>query len=479
MKIAMVTSEANPLCKSGGLADVTYSLSRELNAAGEDAIIILPYYKSIKNKLLDTKYIGCSYISMSWRHQYVGVFKTTIDNINYYLIDNEMYFDRDNLYGYDDDQERFAFFSLAALEALKLIKFKPDIIHVHDWQGGMIPCLLKERFFSDEFYSRIHTVLTIHNPAFKGIMDKYYLSNYFGLSDELFDKGLVRFEGQVSTLKSAIVFADKITTVSPTHRNELLNPELSHGLSAVLTLRADDFIGILNGLDVVEFDPLHDKKIAKNYNASAFINAKKINKQNVLEAFNLPINKGPLFGLVSRLTWQKGIDLIISNVAYLVSQGASIVIVGSGEADLESKFQLLRNQYPDRVGIYIGYNDSLAHKVYAGSDFFLMPSLFEPCGIGQIIAQRYGTLPLVRETGGLVDTILGYNGKNEKEATGFSFKDYDGIALGYSINEALNVYQSKEVFHQLVKNAMSLDRSWKKSMNAYKKIYKEAMKNEL
>src|SRR5574344_1714215 len=198
MKIAMVASEANPLCKSGGLADVTYSLSRELNADGEDAIIILPYYKSIKNKLLDTESIGCLYILMSWRHQYVGVFKTTIDNINYYRLENEMYCARDKLYGYDDDQERFAYFSLAALAALKLINFKPDIIHVHDWQGGMIPCLLKERFNSDIFYKGIHSVLTIHNPAFKGLMDKYFLNNFFGLNDSLYDEGKVRFEGQVS-----------------------------------------------------------------------------------------------------------------------------------------------------------------------------------------------------------------------------------------------------------------------------------------
>lgn len=476
MRIAMITSEANPLCKSGGLADVTYSLSRELNSNKEEAIIILPYYKKIKEKVLNVSFLGYTYVDMSWRRQYIGIFKTTIDGINYYLLDNEYYFYRDEMYGYNDDQERFAYFSLASLEALKYIDFKPDIIHVHDWQGGMIPCLLKEKYNKDPFYQGIHTVLTIHNPAFKGYMDKYYLNNFYGLSDELFDKGLVRFEGQVSTLKSAIVYADMISTVSPTHRNELLTSEFSHGLNGALSLRKDDFVGIINGLDVVEFNPSSDSKIIKTYNSRTFLSGKNENKNDLLSAFNLPHNDGPLFGLVSRLTWQKGIDLVVSNISYLVSQGASVVILGNGEKDLEQKFQMLRDKYPDRVGIYIGYNDTLAHKVYAGSDFFLMPSLFEPCGIGQIIAQRYGTLPLVRETGGLVDTVNGYNGNNIETAAGFSFRDYDGIALGYSINQALEVYKNKEIFKTMIKNAMILDRSWKSSMNEYVALYRKAVK---
>ena len=471
----MVTSEANPLCKSGGLADVTYSLSRELNASGEKAIIILPFYEIIKRKNLNPEYVGYTYIDMSWRRQYVGIFKLVIDNIDYYLIDNEYYFGREGLYGYSDDNERFAYFSIAALSALKTLNFKPDIIHVHDWQGGMIPCLLKETYHFDPFFDGIHSVLTIHNPAFKGIMDKYFLGNYYGLSDELFDKGLVRFEGNVSTLKSAIVYADAISTVSPTHRNELLTPEYSHGLSPILMLREQDFVGIVNGLDVVEFNPSTDKKIAKNYNSRAFITAKKANKEDLLKSFSLPLNDGPVYGLVSRLTWQKGIDLVLANVSYLVSQGANVIILGSGEKELENRFQSLRDQYPNNVGIYIGYNDALAHKVYAGSDFFLMPSLFEPCGIGQIIAQRYGTLPLVRETGGLVDTVCGYNDTNAELANGFSFRDYDGIALGYAINKSLGVYKDKELLHKLVKNAMNLDRSWKKSMNEYMSLYKKAV----
>lgn len=475
MKIAMISSESNPLVKSGGLADVVYSLSRELNKDNEKAIIIMPFYKAIKNKHNEATFVTHFYLDMSWRRQYVGVYKLVIDNIDYYLIDNEYYFNRDNLYGYDDDIERFAYFSLASLDTLKAIGFKPDIIHVHDWQGGMIPCLLKEKYNHDDFYKNIHSILTIHNPAFKGMMDKYFLNNYYGLSDELYEKGFVRFEGQVSTLKSAIVYADKISTVSPTHRNELLTNDLSFGLSSILTLRKDDFVGIINGLDVVEFDPSKDTKISKNYSSKAFIRGKKSNKVELLKQFNLPVDESPVYGIVSRLTWQKGIDLVISNVNYLCSLGAKVIVLGSGEKPLEEHFQSLRDRFPSNVGIYIGYNDLLAHKVYAGSDFFLMPSLFEPCGIGQIIAQRYGTIPLVRKTGGLADTIIPFDGNNIELANGFMFNDYDSIALGNTIKYSFETYNNKETMKQLIKNAMILDRSWSTSSKEYIDLYRKAL----
>ena len=480
MKIAMITSEANPLCKSGGLADVVYSLSREFNKANKDseAVIFLPLYQSIKNKNIENlTFLGSINVEMSWRKQYAGYFETHIDGIRYILVDNEYYFGRPDLYGYGDDIERFAFFSLATLDIMRIIGFKPNIVHVHDWQGGMIPTLLKEKFANDPFYKNTKSVLTIHNPAFKGMMDKYYLGNYYGLPDSLFEKGLVRFEGQVSTLKSAIVYSDMITTVSPTHRNELLTKELSHGLSGVLKLREDDFIGIVNGLDVVEFDPQKDPKIVKNYNARAFVKAKKENKADLLATFHVKDNKGPVFGLVSRLTWQKGIDIIFDNVRYMVERGASLIILGSGEKDLERKLQNIRDAYPDRVGIYIGYNDALAHKVYAGCDFFLMPSLFEPCGIGQIIAQRYGTLPIVRVTGGLADTVINYDKNNLDIANGYSFYDYNGLSLGDAISRSLETfYVDYKAHRQLIRNAMKLDRSWKKSTEEYVKVYRKAMK---
>ncbi len=477
MKIAMIASEANPLAKSGGLGDVTYSLSYQLNKQKNETIIVLPFYQRIKEKNYNPTYVGYFFIDMSWRHQYVGVYKLVIDGIIFYLVDNEMYFNRSEYYGYDDDSERFAYFALASIELLKYISFKPNIIHVHDWQAAIIPCLLKEKYYFDDFFTMTKTVLTIHNPAFKGFMDKYFLNNYFGLSDYVYDIGRVQFDNQVSTLKAGISYADKITTVSKTHRNELLDENSEFRLNYELSLRKDDFVGIVNGIDTNEFNPACDSKIANTYNKNAYILAKKDNKIDVLKDFSLPIDfTGPLYGIVSRLTWQKGINLVIDNIDYIIGNGGAIVLLGSGENQLEETFQRLRDAYPDRVGIYIGYNNSLAHKVYAGSDFFLMPSLFEPCGIGQLIAQRYGSLPIVRCVGGLADTVNGYNDHNVENANGFVFYDYSSFALSGSLQHSFRVYKDKKVYNRLVKNALGLDLSWKKSAQEYIALYLEAIK---
>lgn len=467
MKIVNVASEANPLIKSGGLGDVVYSLSRELAKAGHEVSIILPYYKVVKNKKIDAEFLGYDHVDMSWRHQYIGIFKYHVDGVNYYLIDNEQYFGRDNLYGYDDDGERFAYFALAAQKVIYNLKLKPDIVHVHDWQPGMLPALMRTKPLDKH---KSHYVLTIHNPAFKGYLYKDALGNLYNLHDSLYDSGAVRFEGMVSTLKAAIYFADKITTVSPTHRNELLTEEFSQGLCNVLEFRRDDFVGILNGIDVVEFDPEHDSKIAANYSKKAFIINKNKNKKALLKEMGLKNELAPTFGIVSRLTYQKGVELVIQNALHLLYRGANLIVLGSGEKALENALQKLRDSYPNQVAIYLGYSDPLAHKIYAGSDFFLMPSLFEPCGIGQIVAQRYGTLPIVRETGGLVDTV-------HAEIDGFSFKYYDSFSMRCAIDRALDVYYTeKDKLKEMIKTAMSLDRSWVESMNKYLDLYKEITK---
>lgn len=467
MKIVNVASEANPLIKSGGLGDVVYSLSRELAKAGHEVSIILPYYKVVKSKKVNCEFLGYDYVDMSWRHQYIGVFKTIIDGVNYYLIDNEQYFGRDNLYGYDDDGERFAYFALAAQKIIHNYKLKPDIVHVHDWQPGMLPVLMRVKPLDKH---KSHYVLTIHNPAFKGYLYKEALGNLYNLHDSLYDSGAVRFEGMVSTLKAAIYFADKITTVSPTHRNELLTEEFSQGLCKVLEFRRDDFVGILNGIDVVEFDPEHDPKITANYSSKAFVMNKGKNKKALLKELGIKNVNAPTFGIVSRLTYQKGVELVLQNALHLLYRGANLVVLGSGESKLENALQKLRNENPNQVGIYIGYNDLLAHKIYAGCDFFLMPSLFEPCGIGQIVAQRYGTLPIVRETGGLVDTV-------HAEVDGFSFTFYDSFSMRCAIDRALDIYyEDTPKMREMIKTAMKLDRSWIESMNKYLELYKEAIK---
>lgn len=476
MKVVMIASEANPLCKTGGLADVVHALSRELNELGTETVIVLPYYKCIKErKDLKVTLLGSFDIFMSWRKQYAGVLMTVIDGLTYYLIDNEYYFKRENLYGYQDDGERFAFYSLAAIRALKLIGRPFDIIHVHDWQTGMIPCLLKEKHRNDSFFAGVKTVLTIHNPLFKGAFDKYYLNNFFGLSDDLFYSGKVRFDGLVSTLKSAITYSDVISTVSPTHRDELLSYGSPHRLHYALELRRDDFVGILNGIDTREFDPVHDPLIARNYNSKYFLKGKLENKKDLLKQFHLTYSDRPLYGLVSRLSFQKGIELIVKVIPELVARGASVALLGAGDQEYVDAFEDLHRRYPDRVGIFIGYNDMIAHKIYAGADFFLMPSLFEPGGIGQIIAQKYGTLPIVRSTGGLKDSVIGYLNDNVSVANGISFADYDLNGLRYALDLAEEIYARPSIMRTLIVNAMKLDNSWVRAAEQYISLYKKAL----
>jgi len=472
MKIAMVASEINPLVKSGGLADVVYSLSKELVIKGEEVCCVLPYYQSIRyNGKLKTKRLGSFEVSMAWRKQSAEVFRTYIDGITFYLIGNDYYFDRESLYGYDDDGERFAFFTLASEQLFKFVHFQPDVIHVHDWQVGMLPVLIKEKDPADPFYGQVKTVLTIHNPAFKGMLDRYFLNNFYGLSDELFDNGSVRFDGMVSTLKSGIVYSDRITTVSPNHAQELLSSEGGKGLDGILKLRQRDFVGILNGIDTAEFNPAGDRLIASPYDAKTFQIGKKLNRERLLQTNLLTDNGGPIYGFVSRLTSQKGIDLILRSMPHLLNEGTMLVALGSGEFELERGLENLRSAYPKQVGVFIGFNNVRAHEIYAGSDFFLMPSLFEPCGIGQMIAQRYGTLPIVRSTGGLKDTVTGYDGQNGDKANGLSFETYDEGGLTYACGLAQKLFDDKKAFGRLVVNAMELDRSWNKSADEYLKVY--------
>lgn len=473
MKIAMIASEINPVVKSGGLADVVYSLSKELTIIGEEVICVLPYYLAVdRDNKVKVKRIGEFDVSMSWRKQKAVIYRTYIDGIAYYLIDNEYYFWRDNLYGYHDDGERFAFFSLAASQLLEFVDFQADVVHLHDWQVGMVPCIIKNLYKGNPFYSKMKFAFTIHNPFFQGNLDRYFLNNFYGLPDSLFDDGSVRFNDQVSTLKSGIVFSDKITTVSPNHAKELLTPEGGKGLEGVLRLREKDFSGIVNGIDTAEFDPRHDPFIYRTFGADDFQIGKKADRKALLDACGLHDNGGPLFGFVSRLTFQKGIDLIIHDAPTHLRHGAMIIALGSGEYELEQGLEELRSEFPEQVGIYIGYNNKRAHEIYAGLDFFLMPSLFEPCGIGQMIALRYGTIPLVRDTGGLRDTVIGYDGKNADKADGIIFEDYDDGGLMYASAVATKLYEDKKSFNKIITNAMKADHSWKKSAEAYIKLYK-------
>lgn len=473
MRIVFVASEANPFIKTGGLADVVYSLSAEFASLDHEVAIILPFYSKIKDNITSSlEKIGTFTQDMGWRKVDCHVYHTIFRRIHYVFLENDRYFARRNIYGEQDDGERFAFFSLASINFLRTFNLRPDIIHVHDWQAGMIPCLLKES--KDDFFSQTKSIITIHNPAFQGIFDRDFILDIYNLPSYVYDDGAIRLNDKVSTLKAGIMYADRITTVSPTHREEILTTE-GRGLEGALRLREYDFIGILNGIDYNEFSPMTDKLIASNYNDDDFYQEKQINKEVLLKRFNLNNLGLPVYGLVSRLTWQKGIDLVIPMIRTMVHRGCSFVILGSGEYELEQQFEQLRREFPYNVGIYIGYSNDLAHLIYAGCDFFLMPSLFEPCGLSQMISQRYGTLPIVRQTGGLNDSVICYNNQNADKANGFGFKPNSVEEFIRTVSFSFDIYWNLPLRKKLMKNALDTDNSWVKSAAQYLNVYKDAL----
>ncbi|MCR4879888.1 MAG: glycogen synthase [Bacilli bacterium] len=473
MRIVFVASEANPFIKTGGLADVVYALAAEFATLKHEVSIILPFYNKIKDNITSSlTNLGSFTVDLSWRKVEGNIFYTKFRDINYYLVDNDRYYNRREIYGENDDGERFAFLSMAAVKIMKDFDLKPDIVHVHDWQVGMIPCLIKESH--DDYFSNTKSILTIHNPAFQGLFSRDYILDTYALPSYVYDDGAIRLNDQVSTLKAAIMYSDKITTVSPTHREETLTSE-GRGLEYALRLREKDFIGILNGIDYNEFSPLTDYLIAANYNEDNFYEAKQKNKDDLLKKFDLSNLGLPVFGLVSRLTWQKGIDLVIPMIRTLVLKGCTFIILGSGEFELEQQFEQLRREFPFNVGIYIGYNNELAHLIYAGSDFFLMPSLFEPCGLSQMISQRYGTLPIVRKTGGLNDSVICYDNNNINTANGFGFSPNSVEEFIRTVSFAFDIYWNLPIRKKLMLNALKTDNSWVKSANEYLKVYHSAL----
>ena len=476
MNILMCSSEALPFSKTGGLADVVYALSKEIAKKEKDDTmsIISPFYGSIDKKKYRFKSLYTFNVKMNWRSIPTEIMHVEYEGIDYYLVKNDNYFARNGgLYGYYDDGERFAYFSLAVIELIRRLPYEIDVVHCHDWQTGMVPCLLKEKYSHDTQLGKVKTVLTIHNPLFKGYFGVDSLYDFYELDANLFYSGKIRLDGQVSTLKAGIWYADKITTVSPTHAYELKTPDGSKGLWYDLILRQNDFCGILNGMDYKEFNPAHDKLIYKNYNQKNFAEGKRLNKKSFCEEFELEQGK-PLYSVVSRLSDQKGLELINAMADFVVSSGGNFAIVGSGEKYAEDYYNALHMKYLHNVRVYIGYNNEMAHKCYAASDFFIMPSAFEPCGLGQMIAQRYGTLPIVRRTGGLKDSVIPYNYglNNYKDADGFGFDNF-------SVNDALKataltlmVYNSRpKEFEKMRLNALKADHSWTKPSQEYLALY--------
>ena len=471
MKVLFVTSEAEPFAKTGGLGDVAGSLPRDLKNLEVDVSVIMPYYKEIKEKYNDKLYfVKWFTVSVGWRDQYCGLFQYEFEGVKYYFIDNERYFDRDGLYGYYDDAERFAFFDRAVLQTLKEIDLKIDIIHANDWQAGMIPVLLKLEFSKDPFYSQIKTVFSIHNLLFRGTYDPNILPELFGYDMEPYEDGSLEFYGGVSFMKGGINYSDRVSTVSPSYAGEIQTSLYGEGLDGLLRNKSNALSGILNGIDYKAYNPEKDEYIYQNYSVRN-LEGKSINKEKLQEELGLPVNKEiPLIGIVSRLTNQKGMNLVAEVSDSLLQKDVQIVVLGTGDYLYEEHFKNLQYRYPNKVSANIRFSNELAHKIYAACDMFLMPSLFEPCGLGQLIALRYGTIPIVRETGGLKDTVIPYN-KYNGEGNGFSFKNYSAWELMNTIEYALYCYGNNDVWSNLVISAMNQDNSWRKSAEDYKNLY--------
>ncbi len=468
MRVLFCASESAPFAKTGGLADVIGALPKALLKKDCDARVIMPYYKRIKDKN-QAYYKGYAYVRINDRMEYLGVFHAEYEGVQFYFVDSERYFNRDGLYGYGDDGERFAFFCFAVLEAMKVVDFFPDVLHCNDWQTGLIPYVLKTNYHYYPQYNRIKTVYSIHNIQYQGIfpMDMMRIL-YMPYSSSL------EFDNCINFMKAGILEANIVTTVSETYKNEVLTDQYGYRLNSILGLRYFDFYGILNGIDVEKYDPSNDPNIYHPYDQATVLEGKPANKKALLEEFGLNQEDVPLFGLVSRLADQKGIELLMPIIEDVIHySNAKFILMGSGDAVYENFFREMEGKYPDRFKCYIGYSDRIAQRIYAGCDIFLMPSKFEPCGLGQMIAMRYGTLPLVRETGGLKDTVIPYN-QYTQEGTGFSFAHFNPIELKDVMFLAINTYnEHKDAWTNLIKQAMEKDYSWSSSAAKYMDLYKK------
>lgn len=471
MKILMVSSEVAPYAKSGGLGDVLGALPQALAAKGHEVAVVLPKYGCIKEEFLHQMYYKFFiYVPLGWRNKYCGVFELIKDGVKYYFIDNEYYFGDPYLYKWND-LERFAFFDKAAMEILKGIDFRPDIIHCHDWQTGMIPVILDAYYKQDEFYSQIKTVFTIHNLKYQGLYSVEAVSDFYSVNMGYFTNDKLEFHGCANLLKAGLVYSNLITTVSPTYADEIKSPIGGERLDGLLRARENSLFGIINGIDYNEYNPRRDHMIFEKYNLNNFTNGKKQNKLRLQEQLGLPQDgEKVMIGLVSRLVDQKGLDLIAVAMNELMEMDIQFVVVGTGEEKYENMFRHYAWCNPEKMSANIMFSNELAHKVYAACDLFLMPSMFEPCGLGQLIALSYGTIPIVRETGGLRDTIQSYN-EFTGEGNGFSFAAYNANDMMYTIRRAVSFFSNKEIWPKLVRRAMKENFSWEESAKRYIELY--------
>lgn len=477
MNVLLVASEASPFIKSGGLGDVMGALPKQLSKNGMDVKVVIPHFRGIvpyfKERL---EFVKWFVVEVGWRRKYCGIFKYEYEGVTYYFLDNEEYFNRDGQYGYFDDGERFAFFDRAVLKMLREIDWRPDVIHCNDWQTGMIPVLLTLEYSrNDDFYRGIKTIYSIHNLLFQGTFAKEILPELFGYDMEPYYNHSVEFDKGVSFMKGGINYSDKISTVSYTYANEFRTPEYGERMDGLLRERGYAIRGILNGIDYDEYNPKTDPFIYRKFGNNPYL-SKRLNKIELQKELGLyQKDDTPIISIISRLTRQKGIDLVLAVIdRILYDRDVQLVVIGTGDKDFEDAFWQLKDRHGDKVSINIKFDNGLAHKVYAASDMFMMPSMFEPCGLGQLIALRYGTIPIVRETGGLKDTVIPYNEFNGM-GNGFSFRNYNGEELFMATDYALKVYWDKWKWNGIINQAMNSNNSWEKSAREYEELYKEAL----
>ena len=471
-KILFVASEATPFIATGGLAEVIGSLSKAIAANDEfDVRVVIPLYSDISwDYRSKFKYLGNIFVPLAWRNQYCGIFSYEANNVTFYFIDNEYYFKRPGCYGYYDDGERFAFFCRSVMEIMPFLNFYPEIMHCHDWQAALAAIYLKTIYCFRPEYQFTRALFTIHNIEYQGKYSLDILEDLFGISNSW--KYLLEYNKCINLMKAAIECSEKFSTVSPHYAAEIKNPYYAHGLDPIVRRNEFKLFGILNGIDVDAYNPATDKAIFSNYSADN-IGPKARCKEELQKMFNLPVKPNtPVIAIISRLVAHKGLDLVRTVIEEVLRQDVQVIILGKGDSSYENYFSDLARHYVGKMVTVIAFNPDLSRKIYSGADLFLMPSKSEPCGLSQMIASRYGTVPIVRETGGLYDSIKPVgNGGN-----GFTFADYNAYDMLYVIREAINCYYNKEFWPELVKRVMSVDFSWQRSAKDYEKVYGEMLK---
>ena len=476
-KVLFVSFESLPFVKTGGLADVVYALPKVIDKKEFEVRVVMPMFKTIKEKYYEgMKYLDHIYVHSGYINEEANVYSYMNEGVEYLFIENDTFFNRDGVYGYQDDAARFSFFNVAVIEMMIKMDYYPDICHEHDYHTAILPALCKIRFNAIESIRNIKHILTIHNLAYQGEYDKQVLFDDLAFDYKYYENGDLRFNDSCNFMKIGIIYADFVTTVSKTYAQEIQTPEFGNRLDVILRYRHDDLYGIVNGIDTDSFNPANDPSIYKHYTLRNYISGKRENKRSL--QYQLGLEDKPdtlLIGMVSRLTFQKGADIFLGAIQELLHRDVQIAILGTGESKHEYSFKMLEAENKTRFVYYCGYNEPLAHQMYAGLDMLIMPSLFEPCGISQLIAMRYGTLPFVRETGGLKDTVVPLN-EYTGEGTGFSFGPYSVEDFLKVFNYAYTqYYEYPERWKTLIKNAMRTDVSFNKSAREYEELYRKVL----